>query len=75
MKAAIRPVAPADAGRPEAASRALPQESWDAARAVTEIYREHCRSLVRLAALLVRDTSTAEDVVQDSGSGDYRAGD
>jgi RNA polymerase sigma-70 factor (sigma-E family) len=39
---------------------------WDADRAVTAIYSEHYRSLVRLAAFLVRDTSTAEEVVQDS---------
>jgi RNA polymerase sigma-70 factor (sigma-E family) len=39
---------------------------WDADRAVTAIYSEHYRSLVRLAAFLVRDSSTAEEVVQDS---------
>jgi RNA polymerase sigma-70 factor (sigma-E family) len=39
---------------------------WDADRAVTAIYSEHYRSLVRLAAFLVRDTGTAEEVVQDS---------
>jgi RNA polymerase sigma-70 factor (sigma-E family) len=39
---------------------------WDADRAVTAIYSEHYRSLVRLAALLVRDVATAEEVVQDS---------
>jgi RNA polymerase sigma-70 factor (sigma-E family) len=39
---------------------------WDADSAVTTIYREHYRSLVRLAAMLVADTGTAEDVVQDS---------
>src|ERR1700691_4387374 len=39
---------------------------WDADRAVTAIYSEHYRSLVRLAAFLVRDVSTAEEVVQDS---------
>ena len=39
---------------------------WDAARAVTAIYTTHYRSLVRLAVLLVRDTATAEEVVQDS---------
>ncbi len=39
---------------------------WDADRAVTTIYSEHYRSLVRLAVFLVRDTSTAEEVVQDS---------
>lgn len=39
---------------------------WDADRAVAEIYGAHYRSLVRLAALLVRDVATAEEVVQDS---------
>jgi RNA polymerase sigma-70 factor (sigma-E family) len=39
---------------------------WDADRAVTELYATHYRSLVRLAALLVRDIATAEEVVQDS---------
>jgi RNA polymerase sigma-70 factor (sigma-E family) len=38
----------------------------DADRAVTELYGTHYRSLVRLAALLVRDIGTAEEVVQDS---------
>jgi RNA polymerase sigma-70 factor (sigma-E family) len=38
----------------------------DADRAVTELYTLHYRSLVRLAALLVRDMGTAEEVVQDS---------
>jgi RNA polymerase sigma-70 factor (sigma-E family) len=39
---------------------------WDADRAVTAIYSEHYRSLVRLASFLVRDNATAEEVVQDS---------
>jgi RNA polymerase sigma-70 factor (sigma-E family) len=39
---------------------------WDADRAVTAIYSEHYRALVRLAAFLVRDNATAEEVVQDS---------
>src|SRR6202042_482831 len=39
---------------------------WDADRAVTALYSTHYRSLVRLAALLLRDVSTAEEVVQDS---------
>jgi len=39
---------------------------WSADRAVTELYSMHYRALVRLAALLVRDTPTAEEVVQDS---------
>jgi len=39
---------------------------WDADRAVTVLYAAHYRSLVRLAALMLRDTATAEEVVQDS---------
>ena len=39
---------------------------WNADRAVTELYSLHYRTLVRLAALLVRDTPTAEEVVQDA---------
>jgi RNA polymerase sigma-70 factor (sigma-E family) len=42
------------------------RKGWSADRAVTELYSSHYRSLVRLAALLVRDTPTAEEVVQDS---------
>src|SRR5262249_61419311 len=38
----------------------------DAEQAVTVMYSPHYRSLVRLAALLVRDNATAEEVVQDS---------
>jgi len=34
--------------------------------AITEIYGQHYRSLVRLATLLVHDIATAEEVVQDS---------
>jgi RNA polymerase sigma-70 factor (sigma-E family) len=39
---------------------------WNADLAVTELYSVHYRTLVRLAALLVRDTPTAEEVVQDA---------
>jgi RNA polymerase sigma-70 factor (sigma-E family) len=39
---------------------------WDADRAVTVLYGDHYRSLVRMAALLVGDVATAERVVQDS---------
>ena len=39
---------------------------WSADLAVTELYSLHYRALVRLAALLVRDTQTAEEVVQDA---------
>jgi RNA polymerase sigma-70 factor (sigma-E family) len=49
----------------EAALGSVPAE-WDADRAVTALYGTHYRPLVRLAALLVRDVSTAEEVVQDS---------
>lgn len=49
----------------DAALGSVPGE-WDADRAVTVMYSTHYRSLVRLAALLVRDTATAEEVVQDS---------
>ena len=38
----------------------------EADRAVTALYAEHYRMLVGLAAFLVRDTATAEEVVQDS---------
>jgi RNA polymerase sigma factor (sigma-70 family) len=38
----------------------------DVDRALADLYRKHYRSLVRLAALLVRDVTTAEKLVQDS---------
>jgi len=43
-----------------------PTGAWGADEAVTNLYAAHYRSLVRLAALLLRDTGAAEDVVQDS---------
>ncbi len=49
-------------------SRTVPGEAesaWAAGQAVTEIYREHYRPLVRMATLLTRDSATAEEVVQD----------
>ena len=49
----------------DAALGSVPAE-WDAEQAVTVLYSAHYRSLVRLAALLVRDVATAEEVVQDS---------
>jgi RNA polymerase sigma-70 factor (sigma-E family) len=39
---------------------------WDADQALTALYGEHYRSLVRMAAFLVHDTDTAQDVVQAS---------
>ena len=47
-------------GRPAA------EAEWDAARAVTALYSAHYRSFVRLAVLLVRDLTVAEEIVQDS---------
>ncbi|HEX6195600.1 MAG TPA: SigE family RNA polymerase sigma factor [Jiangellaceae bacterium] len=38
----------------------------DADRAITEIYTHHYGGFVRLATLLVRDQSVAEEVVQDA---------
>ncbi len=38
----------------------------DAAQVTTALYAAHYQSLVRLAALLVHDSGTAEEVVQDS---------
>jgi RNA polymerase sigma-70 factor (sigma-E family) len=52
------------AGAAEQHTAAGPE--WNADRAVTELYSEHYRALVRLAAMLVRDTQTAEEVVQDA---------
>ena len=40
--------------------------AWSADLAVIELYSMHYTALVRLAAMLVRDTPTAEEVVQDS---------
>jgi RNA polymerase sigma-70 factor (sigma-E family) len=40
--------------------------SWDADEAVTALYAAHYRSLVRLAALLLRDVDAAEEIVQDA---------
>ena len=39
---------------------------WSADLAVIELYTLQYKALVRLAAMLVRDTSTAEEVVQDA---------
>src|SRR6266516_2897022 len=49
----------------DAALGAVPAE-WNAEQGVTALYSAHYRSLVRLAALLVRDVATAEEVVQDA---------
>jgi RNA polymerase sigma-70 factor (sigma-E family) len=48
------------------AAPAAARTEWSADYAVTELYSLHYRALVRLSALLVRDTQTAEEVVQDA---------
>ncbi|ASU84816.1 SigE family RNA polymerase sigma factor [Nocardiopsis gilva YIM 90087] len=49
-----------------ASAAAVTSVGWDADQAVTQLYSEHYRPLVRLAVLLVRDHATAEEVVQDA---------
>jgi RNA polymerase sigma-70 factor (sigma-E family) len=46
--------------------------SWDADQAVTVLYAAHYRQLVRLAGLMLRDRSSAEEVVQDAFVGLHR---
>ena len=43
-----------------------PAQQWDADDAVTVLYAAHYASLVRLAALLVRHSGEAEEIVQDA---------
>ena len=42
------------------------RREWSAELAVVELYTLHYKPLVRLAAMLVRDTPTAEEVVQEA---------
>jgi DNA-directed RNA polymerase specialized sigma24 family protein len=51
-------------GCPHGTGAAVPPESYG--DPVSALYEEHYASLVRLAALLVHDTATAEVIVQDS---------
>jgi DNA-directed RNA polymerase specialized sigma24 family protein len=51
-------------GRPHGTGAAVPPGSYG--DPVSALYEEHYASLVRLAALLVHDTATAEVIVQDS---------
>jgi len=62
------PITAAAQRGPKAIHREVPSV-WadrDADPTVTALYERHYRSLVRLAALLVRDVATAEEIVQDS---------
>jgi RNA polymerase sigma-70 factor (sigma-E family) len=43
----------------------VPAQRWDADEAVTQLYAAHYAGLVRLAALLVRHSGEAEEIVQD----------
>jgi RNA polymerase sigma-70 factor (sigma-E family) len=65
VRARLRQIA-ASAARPAGEPGPGAAAEWDVDRAVSALYQEHYRSLVRLAALLVRDVATAEEVVQDS---------
>jgi len=60
-----RPIDVTDGLTADAALGLVPAR-WDADRAVTVMFGEHYRSLVRTAALLVGDVATAEAVVQES---------
>jgi RNA polymerase sigma-70 factor (sigma-E family) len=58
---------PAPATTPDALPAAPTEHSgWSADLAVIELYSMYYSALVRLAAMLVRDTPTAEEVVQDA---------
>ena len=66
-----RTLVPAPAATPDAIPDAIPaapaeRSEWSADLAVIELYSMHYTALVRLAAMLVRDTPTAEEVVQDA---------
>jgi RNA polymerase sigma-70 factor (sigma-E family) len=52
--------------RPEDSLAATERGDWNAERALVELYSLHYRPLVRLAAMLVRDTPSAEEVVQEA---------
>ena len=58
--------AAAGAVRPEGSLAAAGPEDWSADLAVAKLYSLHYRPLVRLAAMLVRDTPSAEEVVQEA---------
>ncbi len=53
-------------GREPPSGPARWRDARDADQAMTTLYQTHYRPLVRLAALLVGDLATAEEIVQDS---------
>ena len=56
----------AQAPKPRFAAAPAEGTEWRADLTVTELYSAHYPALVQLAAMLVRDTPTAEEVVQDA---------
>ena len=58
--------APSPGGPARHAARTTQDGCWAADQSLTEIYMAEYDSLVRMAASLVSDIDTAEDVVQDS---------
>jgi len=78
MRVATGRRASRDSGSPEPASPAVDRPIAGAADQqagdlVSDLYRAHALSLVRMAKLLLRDQPSAEDVVQDAFLGLYRA--
>jgi RNA polymerase sigma-70 factor (sigma-E family) len=67
LRAAVPPGAATSDGAAPGVRGKMPDE------AVTVMYRAHYAALVRLAAVLVGDVATAEDVVQDSFIAMHRA--
>jgi RNA polymerase sigma factor (sigma-70 family) len=63
-KSVTKHVPVADAGRVRTAA-ALEGENSPAPPELVDLFRQHHAALVRLAALLVHDLPTAEDVIQD----------
>jgi RNA polymerase sigma factor (sigma-70 family) len=57
-----------------ASSVRLSEPPWDADQAMTVLYDSHYPALTRLAALLVGDAATAEEIVQDAFVTMRRAG-
>lgn len=63
---APRVVLPDSAAPARSAPVADDPATWDAETAVTMLYGSHWRPLVRLATMLTRDASVAEELVQDA---------
>jgi RNA polymerase sigma-70 factor (sigma-E family) len=55
-----------DAGHDDRTDNPCPTTALSADAAIAELYQQHWNRLVRLAALLTRDASVAEEIVQDA---------